>query len=262
VTDSIPPSPAEEAPAKASAERGPVVLETVGLMKSFGGVKVIDDLSVQLFEGEALGIVGPNGAGKTTLFNMITGVYRPDGGRVVFAGKDITHAPRQNRCREGIGRTFQIPKPFSGMSVFENVLVCATYARGTRERASYQRCVETLELTRLTDKANRVAGKLTLLDRKRLELARALAGDPSVLLLDEIAGGLTEVEVEALIGTIRDLHAQGIAIVWIEHVVHALLATVDRIFAISFGRKLIEGDPEDVMCSDEVQACYMGGTPI
>ncbi len=238
------------------------VLETVGLKKSFGGVLVIDDLSVQLNEGEALGIVGPNGAGKTTLFNLVTGVFRPDGGRVMFKGRDITHVSRQNRCREGIGRTFQIPKPFSEMSVFENVLVCAAYARGLSERASYRRCVETLELTRLSDKVNHQAGRLTLLNRKRLELARALAGDPTVLLLDEIAGGLTEVEVEELIGTIRDLHAEGFSIIWIEHIVHALLATVDRIFAINFGRQIAEGQPEEVMCSDEVLACYMGGTPV
>src|SRR5664279_3012121 len=205
-----------------------VVLETAGLMKSFGGVQVIDDLSVKLNEGEALGIIGPNGAGKTTLFNLITGVYRPDGGRVTFKDRDITHLSRQGRCRAGIGRTFQIPKPFSDMSVFENVLVCAAYARGMSERASYQRCVETLELTKLSHKANKQAGALPLLDRKRLELARALAGDPSVLLLDEIAGGLTEGEVEALIGTVKDLHAQGISIIWIEHIVHALLAVVQR----------------------------------
>ncbi len=239
-----------------------VLLETTGLSKSFGGVQVIDDLSMQLNDGEALGIIGPNGAGKTTLFNLVSGVYRPDGGRIVFKGRDITHLSRQNRCREGLGRTFQIPKPFSDMSVFENVLVCATYARSLSERASYKRCVETLELTRLTDKANQQAGKLTLLNRKRLELARALAGDPSVLLLDEIAGGLTEAEVDELIQTIRDLHDEGFSIIWIEHIVHALLATVDRIFAISGGRMLIEGKPSDVMCSDEVQACYMGGTPI
>ena len=239
-----------------------VVLETAGLRKSFGGVLVIDDLSVQLDEGEALGIVGPNGAGKTTLFNLMTGVYRPDDGHVVFKGRDITHVPRQDRCRQGIGRTYQIPKPFSDMSVFENVLVCASYARGMSERASYQRCVETLELTRLTDRANQRAGTLTLLNRKRLELARALAGDPTVLLLDEIAGGLTEAEVDALIETVRDLHAEGISIIWIEHIVHALLAAVDRIFAINFGRRIAEGEPEEVMCSDEVQACYMGGTPL
>jgi len=239
-----------------------VVLETTGLMKSFGGVQVIDDLSVQLNDGEALGIVGPNGAGKTTLFNLITGVYRPDAGRVTFKEKDITHLARQDRCREGIGRTFQIPKPFADMSVFENVLVCAAYGRSMSERASYARCVETLELTKLSTKANKQAGALPLLDRKRLELARALAGDPSVLLLDEVAGGLTESEVEELIETIKDLHREGISIIWIEHIVHALLAVVGRIVAISFGRNLIEGDPNEVMCSDEVQACYMGGTPV
>jgi len=239
-----------------------VVLETTGLMKSFGGVQVIDDLSVQLTEGEALGIIGPNGAGKTTLFNLITGVYRPDAGRVTFKDKDITHLARQDRCRQGIGRTFQIPKPFTDMSVFENVLVCAAYGRGMSERASYARCVETLELTKLSTKANKQAGALPLLDRKRLELARALAGDPTVLLLDEVAGGLTENEVEALIETIKDLHREGISIIWIEHIVHALLAVVGRIVAISFGRNLIEGDPNEVMCSDEVQACYMGGTPV
>jgi branched-chain amino acid transport system ATP-binding protein len=250
------------APASSGGARPNLVLETTALSKSFGGVQVIDDLTVQLRDGEALGIIGPNGAGKTTLFNLISGVYRPDSGRVVFKGRDITHLSRQNRCREGIGRTFQIPKPFSEMSVFENVLVGAAYARGLSERASYARCVETLELTGLIDKANLKAGKLTLLNRKRLELARALAGDPSVLLLDEIAGGLTEAEVEDLIVTIKDLHAAGYSIIWIEHIVHALLATVDRIFAISAGHMLIEGNPSEVMCSDEVQACYMGGTPI
>ena len=239
-----------------------VVLETVGLCKSFGGVKVIDDLSVKLNDGEALGIVGPNGAGKTTFFNLITGVYKPDQGRVMYRDKDITGVKRHDRCREGIGRTFQIPKPFGDMSVFENVLVCAAYGRNMSERGSYQRCVETLELTGLAAKANKQAGALPLLDRKRLELARALAGDPKVLLLDEIAGGLTDSEVEQLIQTVKDLHAEGISIIWIEHIVHALLAVVQRIVAISFGRNLIEGDPNEVMCSDEVQACYMGGTPL
>jgi branched-chain amino acid transport system ATP-binding protein len=239
-----------------------VILETHGLKKSFGGVKVIDDLSIQLNEGEALGIVGPNGAGKTTFFNLVTGVYRPDEGRVEFKGRDITHMARQDRCRQGLGRTFQIPKPFSEMSVFENVLVCSAFARGKSERAAYERCVETLELTDLTRKANGLAGSLPLLDRKRLELARALAGDPTVLLLDEIAGGLTEGEVDALIGTIHELRKGGISIVWIEHIVHALLAVVDRICAISFGAMLCQGDPQEVMCSEEVQACYMGGTPL
>jgi branched-chain amino acid transport system ATP-binding protein len=236
-------------------------LETQGLRKSFGGVLVIDDLSISVESGEALGIVGPNGAGKTTWFNLITGAVHADSGKVVFDGKDITKLSRHERCRGGIGRTFQIPKPFSGMTVFENVLVGATHGRGMSERSSYDHCVSILESTGLHKKVNVLAGSLTLLDRKRLELARALATDPKLLLLDEIAGGLTQAEVEELIEEIHKLRQRGITIVWIEHIVHALLAVVDRIVVIQFGRKLCEGDPHEVMNSQEVQACYMGGTP-
>jgi branched-chain amino acid transport system ATP-binding protein len=236
-------------------------LETVGLRKSFGGVLVIDDLSISVANGEALGIVGPNGAGKTTWFNLITGAVHADAGKVIFEGRDITHLSRHQRCRAGIGRTFQIPKPFSGMTVFENILVGATHGRNMPERASYDRCVEILDITGLHNKVNVLAGSLTLLDRKRLELARALATDPKLLLLDEIAGGLTEAEVDELIEEIKKLRATGITIVWIEHIVHALLAVVDRIVVINFGRELCQGEPREVMNSQEVQACYMGGTP-
>jgi branched-chain amino acid transport system ATP-binding protein len=222
---------------------------------------VIDDLSISVDEGEALGIVGPNGAGKTTWFNLITGAVHADAGKVIFGDKDITSLSRHERCRQGIGRTFQIPKPFTGMTVFENVLVGATHGRNMGERASYEHCVDILEITGMDKKANILAGSLTLLDRKRLELARALATDPKVLLLDEIAGGLTEAEVQDLLEEIRKLRKTGITIVWIEHIVHALLAVVDRITVIQFGRKLCEGDPLEVMNSQEVQACYMGGTP-
>jgi branched-chain amino acid transport system ATP-binding protein len=222
---------------------------------------VIDDLSISVDEGEALGIVGPNGAGKTTWFNLITGAVHADGGKVIFGGKDITHLSTHQRCRQGIGRTFQIPKPFSGMTVFENVLVSATHARNMSERASYEHCIEVLQTTGMYMKMNALAGSLTLLDRKRLELARALASDPHMLLLDEIAGGLTEAEVEELLEEIRKLRQTGITIVWIEHIVHALLAVVDRITVIQFGRKLCDGEPHQVMNSAEVQACYMGGTP-
>ena len=199
--------------------------------------------------GEALGIVGPNGAGKTTWFNLVTGAVHADAGKVIFEGKDITRSPGTIVAAQGIGRTFQIPKPFSGMTVFENVLVGATHGRGMSERASYERCVEILEITGLHKKVNVLAGSLTLLDRKRLELARALATDPTLLLMDEIAGGLTEAEVEELIEEIKKLRETGITIVWIEHIVHALLAVVDRIVVIQFGRKLCEGDPHEVMNS-------------
>jgi branched-chain amino acid transport system ATP-binding protein len=239
-----------------------IALETQGLRKSFGGVLVIDDLNISVNQGEALGIIGPNGAGKTTWFNLITGAVRADAGRVIFEGKDITRLPKYERCRQGIGRTFQIPKPFSGMTVFENVLLAGTHGRNMTERASYKRCIDVLEVTGMQNKVNVLAGALTLLDRKRLELARALATDPRVLLLDEIAGGLTEVEVEQLLAEINKLRETGITIVWIEHVVNALLAIVDRIVVIQFGRKLCEGDPRKVMNSEEVQACYMGGATV
>jgi branched-chain amino acid transport system ATP-binding protein len=238
-----------------------VALETQGLRKSFGGVLVIDDLSISVDTGEALGMVGPNGAGKTTWFNLITGAVHADDGKVIFEGKDITGLPRHERCRIGLGRTFQIPKPFQGMTVFENLLVAATHGRKMSERAPYQHCVDVMDICGIHKKVNALAGSLSLLDRKRLELARALCSDPRVLLLDEIAGGLTQVEVEELIGEIKNLRQTGITIIWIEHIVHALLAVVDRIVVINFGRKLCEGEPHEVMNSQEVQACYMGGTP-
>ena len=238
-----------------------ITLETQGLRKSFGGVLVIDDLSISVDEKEALGIVGPNGAGKTTWFNLVSGAVHADGGKVIFNGNDVTGYSKHHRCRDGIGRTFQIPRPFTGMTVFENVLVGATYGRNRQERVSYQHCMEVLEWTGLHKKVNSLAGSLTLLDRKRLELARALATDPTLLLMDEIAGGLTEAEVLQLIEDIKNLRETGITIVWIEHIVHALLAVVDRIVVIESGRKLCEGIPHEVMNSEEVQACYMGGTP-
>jgi branched-chain amino acid transport system ATP-binding protein len=234
------------------------VLETIGLKKSYGGVRVIDDLSVSLGEGEALGVVGPNGAGKTTMLNLITGTVRPDAGRVMFSGKDITGQAPHLRCREGIGRTYQVPRPFEGMSVFENVLVGATHGRCHSERASYSCSAAALERTGLLDRANSLAGSLTLLERKRLELARALATEPKVLLLDEIAGGLTDPEVDSLIETIRSLRAEGLSIIWIEHIVHALLAVVDRLVAIDFGRKLADGPPAEVINSRELQDVYLG----
>ena len=239
-----------------------VALETQSLKKSFGGAMVINNLSISVAQGEALGIVGPNGAGKTTWFNLITGAVRADAGHVIFGGRDITHLARHERSRIGIGRTFQIPRPFTGMTVFENVMVGATRGRDMSERASYAHCYDILEWSGLLKKANVLAGSLNLLDRKRLELARAWATNPTVLLLDEIAGGLTEVEVEELIAEIKNLRKTGVTILWIEHIVRALQAVVDRIVVINYGRELCEGDPHEVMSRPEVQACYMGGTPL
>lgn len=228
------------------------------ISKRFGAVVVADAIDLALAEGEALGIIGPNGAGKTTLFGMASGTVAPDAGRVLFAGIDITHLTPERRCRMGIARSFQIPQPFSGMTVFENLVVAAAFGAGGRERDVYPRCVEWLEQCGLAAKANRLAGTLTLLDRKRLELARALATQPRVLLLDEVAGGLTEHECVALVDLIRDIRRSGISIIWIEHIVHALTAVVDRLLVLYGGGFIGEGAPHDVIASPAVREIYMG----
>ncbi|WP_137822760.1 ABC transporter ATP-binding protein [Pseudomonas sp. D(2018)] len=233
-----------------------LVLEQVH--KHYGSVKVTDDFSLALAPGEALGIIGPNGAGKSTLFNLIAGGVAPDSGRIHFQGDDVTREPVFKRCQRGIGRSHQIPHPFVKMTVFENLLVGATFGAGQTEKDSYVWCAHILELTGLMKKANALAGSLTLLERKRLEMARALATRPQLLLLDEIAGGLTEPECLELVGTIQGIHRSGTAIIWIEHIVHALLAVVGRLAVINFGRKLDEGEPSAVMANPKVQEIYMG----
>jgi branched-chain amino acid transport system ATP-binding protein len=189
---------------------------------------------------------------------MASGTVAPDAGRVLFAGIDITHLTPERRCRMGIARSFQIPQPFTGMTVFENLVVAAAFGAGHRERDVYPRCVEWLDQCGLAAKANRLAGTLTLLDRKRLELARALATQPRVLLLDEVAGGLTEHECVALVELIRDIRRSGVSIIWIEHVVHALTAVVDRLLVLYGGGFIGEGAPRDVIASPAVRELYMG----
>jgi branched-chain amino acid transport system ATP-binding protein len=234
------------------------LLALENVTKSFGALKAVDGLSVSLMAGEALGILGPNGAGKSTLFNLVTGHLKPDTGRILYAGEDITATPAAERCRRGIGRSFQIPHPFSGMTVFENLLVASVFGGGLTERAGAIDCHLILERTGLAAKANRIAGSLTLLDRKRLELARALSTRPRLLLLDEIAGGLTDDETLLLIETINELKREGISIIWIEHVVRALLRVVDRLVVMDLGSLLREGEPRSVMASREVREVYMG----
>jgi len=235
-----------------------MLLSLEHVSKSFGALKVTDDLSFQLSDGEALGVLGPNGAGKSTMFNLITGGLKPDEGRILFADDDITTVPAHTRCRRGIGRSYQIPHPFARMTVFENLLVGAAFGSGGNEHDSVDHCAGVLERTGLIAKANVLAGTLTLLERKRLELARALATRPRLLLLDEIAGGLTEGECHELVATIRSVREEGVSIIWIEHVVHALLSVVDRLIVINFGQLLAEGAPEAVMNDPKVQEVYMG----
>jgi branched-chain amino acid transport system ATP-binding protein len=236
----------------------PALLELHDVAKSFGSVQAVRGVSLELAAAEALGVVGPNGAGKTTVLNLIGGSLKADRGRVVFDGREITRLPSHHRCRIGIGRTFQIPRPFSGLTAFENVLVGFTYGRARTGEGAESACLPALERVGLLHKANRLAGSLTLLERKRLEIARAIVTQPRVLLLDEVAGGLTEPEVHQLVDTVKDLRAQGIAIVWIEHVVHALLSAVDRLLALAEGRTLMDGDPQEVMSSPALRDVYLG----
>jgi branched-chain amino acid transport system ATP-binding protein len=235
-----------------------MLLEIAGLKKSFGSIVVADDLELAMAPGEAVGIIGPNGAGKTTLFNLIAGSLSPDGGALRFDGRDLLGLSPQGRCRAGLGRTHQIPRPFEKLTVFENLLVGAVHGRGKTEHEVAQSCGEILERLGLVRRANVLAGSLTLLERKRLEMARALATAPRLLLLDEIAGGLTEGECAELVATIRNIRATGVAILWIEHVVHALLAVIDRLVVLNFGRKIAEGMPKEVMQRSDVREIYIG----
>ena len=234
------------------------ILALEKISKRFGAIVIAEGIDLALGEGEALGIIGPNGAGKTTLFGIMTGTVAPDGGRVLFAGADITRASPPRRCHLGIARSFQIPQPFGDMTVFENLVVSATFGAQRRERETYDACMDILARCGLAATANRRAGSLTLLDRKRLELARALATNPRVLLLDEVAGGLTEHECKALVDLIKELRAGGLSIIWIEHVVHALVAVIDRLVVLHGGRLIAEGDPQAVIESPQVADIYLG----
>jgi len=231
-------------------------LSLESLSKAYGALVVTDGLSLDVEEGEILGVLGPNGAGKTTLFNLIAGTVRPDSGRVAFQGEDISRLDAAARCKRGLARSFQVPHPFGGMTVFENVLVGAAFGRNPRDPEG--RALAVLEQTGMRAKANQLAGGLTLLDRKRLEMARALATDPKLLLLDEIAGGLTDGECASLLAAIRDIHAAGVTIVWIEHVVHALLSVARRLVVMNFGRLIADGRPDEVMASRDVRNVYLG----
>ena len=234
------------------------LLQLDAVSRRFGSLQVTDQLTLAVNPGEALGIIGPNGAGKTTLMNLIAGDVTVDAGRIHFDGQDITGWTPQRRCRAGIARSYQVPHPFVGLTVLENVLVGAVFGAGHGERAARPLALQALARTGLADKADRLAGSLPLLDRKRLELARALATEPKLLLLDEIAGGLTEHEVQALLDTIRGIRADGVTVVWIEHIVHALLAVVDRLVALDFGRLITQGEPHAVMADPAVREIYMG----
>jgi branched-chain amino acid transport system ATP-binding protein len=237
-----------------------VVLSTSGIHKRFNALVVLEAIDFSLRANEAVGVVGPNGAGKTTLLSVLAGAHPPTSGTIQFRGADVTALAAADRCRLGIVRTHQIPQPFSGMTVFENVFVAATQGGQLRREAAHARAIESIELCGMMRVANRRAETLGLLDRKRLELARALGANPSVLLLDEIGGGLTDGEAGELVATIRQLKASGLAIVWIEHIVHVLLQVAERLICMDAGRIIADGEPRAVMADRAVISAYLGGS--
>src|ERR1700677_2902351 len=234
------------------------LLQLDQVAKRFGRVIIAEDLSFAIAPGEAVGIVGPNGAGKTSLFGLISGDLSPDAGKVTFDGRTVTRLNSAARCRLGIGRTYQVPRPFGDMTVFENVLVAAQQGGGLRRRASYDAAAQALERTGMTGQANVTAARLGLLQRKRLELARAVASGPRLLLLDEVAGGLTDPEVAQLVEIVRGIHADGVAVIWIEHVVRALTAFVTRLICLAGGTFVGDGAPAAVLSNPRVREVILG----
>lgn len=225
---------------------------------SFGNNHVLKSLTFDVEKGEVLGVIGPNGAGKTVMLNVLTGILRPTKGQIFFQGENITHLAITERCRKGFGRTFQVPRPFEKMTVLENIMVGSVYGDQKNEKESKLRALEILEVIGLSEKKKWFAGKLGLLDRKRLEIGRAMAINPKVLLLDEVAGGLTESEVSDILGIVRLVKEQGISVVWIEHVLKTMREGTDRVLCIAEGRNVACGIPETVMKSKQVREVYLG----
>ncbi len=235
-----------------------MLLQLRQVTKSYGAMQVIRGLDLSVREGEFVGVIGPNGAGKTTAFGLIAGHLACDSGSVCLDGRNVTAMGADERCRAGVGRTFQIPQPFGGLSVFENVLVAALHGARLRGSAAEQATRRTLERCGLVGVANLQAARLTLLQRKRLELARALATGPRVLLLDEVGGGLTDSELNELLDLVQDIHAEGVTVLWIEHLVHALVQVARRLVVLSEGALLADGPPAEVLASKLVRDTYLG----
>ncbi|NLU47384.1 MAG: ABC transporter ATP-binding protein [Syntrophomonadaceae bacterium] len=233
------------------------ILEVKQLTINFGGLIAVNNLDMQVGYGEAVGLIGPNGAGKTSAFNLISGVYKPTHGQVIFNGEDITGLPPHVINRKGIGRTFQIVKPFGSMTVLENVMV-GGFAHTSNRNKSKAIAMEVIERVGLQRKVNALAKSLTLADRKRLEVAKALATDPKLLLLDEVLAGLNPTEVEEAVDMIKDINKSGISILMIEHVLQATMAICNHIVVLDYGKKIAEGTPQEVTNNPEVIKAYLG----
>ncbi len=235
------------------------LLTVTDLGISFGSNHVLKNINFELQEGEVLGVIGPNGAGKTVMLNILTGILKPTKGTVVFQGKEISGEGITERCRGGIGRTFQVPRPFEQMTVFENIMVGGVFGAGMSEAEAKKKALEVSKIIKLDDKLGLFAGKLGLLDRKRLEIGRALATEPKILLLDEVGGGLTESEVGLIIDLVKTIQKQGVSVIWIEHIIRTMIEGTDRVMLVADGVDVITGAPLEVMNSKEVKRVYMGG---
>ncbi len=233
-------------------------LEINKLSKRFGGLMAVSDVDLKLTKGEIVGLIGPNGAGKTTFFNCIASVYPPTSGKIYLNGKDITLTPPYRICRMGIARTFQIVQTFRQMTVLENVMVGA-FTRETNARKARLNAERILNLTGMSDKQDRLGSELTIADLKRLEISRALATEPQVLLLDESMAGLNPVEIEEAVELIRKLNSIGLTILIIEHVMEALMPVAHRVAVLDAGKKIAEGTPDEIVKNERVIQAYLGG---
>jgi branched-chain amino acid transport system ATP-binding protein len=233
------------------------ILEINNLVKDFGGLRAVDTLSLSIKEGEILGMIGPNGAGKSTAFNCIAGVYAPTKGDIFFAGKKINGVKPWNLCKNGLARTLQLVKPFRSKSVLYNVMV-GSFATTDKASIAEEKALKVLQSLNFGDKKSERAGNLTIADRKRLEIARALATEPKLLLFDEVMAGLRPAEVDEMVQIIKNLRDQGITIFVIEHIMRAIMALSDRIVVIHFGKKIAEGSPQEVASDENVIKAYLG----
>ena len=224
----------------------------------YGRINVLNDLTFSVRRGQVLGMIGPNGSGKTTVINVLTGIIHPLRGSILLRGKDISRLTPEARCRLGIGRTFQVPRPFERMTVFGNALTAAAYGSGRSRRENWETAEKALELTRLTGLRNTPSGQLMLLDRKRLEIARAVSTEPELLLLDEIAAGLTSAEVEEIMAMVAELKKRGYTIIWIEHIIETMMRATDELICLAEGRNILSGPPAEVLASEEVARLYLG----